>query len=269
MTRLVVALTIALLAIPGISSSAIAGKPPKCDGLVATIVGTDKSQVIRGTPKRDVIVAKGGNDRIFAGGGNDVICAGPGNDFIDAGRGMDRVFGGTGNDVLKGGPGKDLLDGGPGKDGCYPAAGGDRIRNCEDADLAVSIVIVSPSGEPTEKDDDADAVADDGEAIEFMIRVRNLGAKRSGSYGLVLSQVETGVECGFDHSGTTAGESLWPGAFNETTYSIEDGCATQPGMEWNVTIIASADVTNPDADLTNNEATARIDVTPAVTLPAP
>ena len=103
MARIIaVALVAALLAIPGASGPTLAAKP-RCDGLKATIVGTDKSQVMQGTAKADVIVAKGGSDRIFSGGGDDVICAGTGNDLIDAGSGKDRVFGGNGNDELKGG----------------------------------------------------------------------------------------------------------------------------------------------------------------------
>ena len=47
-----------------VASPASAAKP-KCQGKVATIVGTQKADIIRGTAKRDVIVAKGGADRIY------------------------------------------------------------------------------------------------------------------------------------------------------------------------------------------------------------
>jgi len=257
MSRVVViALTLALLAIPGVTGSSVEAKgKAKCNGLVATKVGTDRSQVIRGTKRDDVIVAKGGNDRIFAGAGNDVICAGGGKDHIVGDRGKDRIFGGSGNDTLKGGPGKDLLDGGKGRDGCYPAAGNDKLRGCEDADLVVTIL--GPS------------VVDDGAPIELTIRVTNSGAKRSGPYDLVLDQAPTNVICALDLSGSTAFMSVWPGAFNESSHAIPDGCATQPGNEWSVTITALVESANRDADESDNQATARIDVTPPVTLPLP
>ena len=197
MARIIaVALVAALLAIPGASGPTLAAKP-RCDGLKATIVGTDKSQVMQGTAKADVIVAKGGSDRIFSGGGDDVICAGTGNDLIDAGSGKDRVFGGNGNDELKGGFGRDLLDGGDGLDGCYPSAGGDRVVRCEESDLSVNII--APA-----------SVAKDA-PFAFTVRVRNLGSKRSGPVELQLSQVGTAVICGVDHSGSKVLESVWPG----------------------------------------------------------
>lgn len=256
MTRpVVLALTLALLAIPSASSSAIAGQPSKCDGLRATKVGTDRSQVIHGTKRDDVIVAKGGSDRIFAGAGDDVICAGPGNDIIDGGSGKDRILGGFGNDTLKGGPGKDFLDGGPGRDGCYPAAGGDKLKACEGADLAVTIL------GPT-------SVAS-GDPIDFDVRVTNNGSTRSGSYDLVLSQVQTSVLCGVDHSGTTSFGSVWPGAYAESSYAIPGGCVAQSGSEWYVTITAVVEPANPEADTTDNEATARLDITNSGALPTP
>ncbi len=120
-----------------------------CDGELATIVGTAKSDVLRGTNGADVIVALGGNDKIIAKGGDDVICAGPGNDVVGAGAGNDRVFGeagkdklkgqngddvlsgGVGNDKLIGGRGNDSLNGGRNRDVCKGQAGRDTARKCE------------------------------------------------------------------------------------------------------------------------------------------
>jgi len=129
-----------------------------CNGLAATIVGTDGNDRLRGTRGDDVIVALGGNDRIYAGNGNDVICAGAGRDFVDGGRGNDTVFAGSGNDtvwgnrgndtvwgeagndrlygksgsdVLDGGSGTDKIDGGSGTDTCTT---GERVTRCGDAD---------------------------------------------------------------------------------------------------------------------------------------
>jgi Ca2+-binding RTX toxin-like protein len=239
-------LALASLGVPGTISPVAAAKV-RCAGFEATKVGTDKSQVIRGTPRRDVIVAKGGNDRIFSYGGDDIICAGPGNDHIDAGAGRDRVFGGSGNDTLKGGAGRDLLDGGPGDDGCYPAAGGDRLVGCEDADLAVTI-----QGPTSVKE---------GATFEYLVSVRNVGARKSGLYDLVLTQAANLARCAIDHSGTVTSEALWPGAHAETRYVVTGGCARQPGTGWHVLVTALVVPTEPDADALNDQAQARIDLT--------
>ena len=234
-----------VLTIPSVSTT-VSGAVPKCEGFAATKIGTDRSQVIRGTDHRDVILAKGGADRIFTGDGNDVICAGPGNDVIDAGRGKDRIYGSGGNDTLRGGPGRDVLDGGNGRDGCYPAAGDDRLVHCEEADLEVTIT--SPTS------------VDDGKPIDFTVRVTNKGSTRSAPYDLVLALTQTAVLCLDDLSGTTSFQAIWPGAYAETDHTITDGCKTQPGSDWNITIRATVEMTDPDPDATNDEATARIDI---------
>ncbi len=87
-----------------------------CNGLKATIVGTNRDDGIVGTSGADVIVGLGGNDIIYGLGGNDVICGGTGDDRISGGTGNDRIFGETGNDVLQGDSGNDLLHGGAGND---------------------------------------------------------------------------------------------------------------------------------------------------------
>jgi hypothetical protein len=92
------------------------GKPPRCDGKRATLVGTAKRNHLRGTRHADVIVALGGNDVINAGGGNDLVCAGSGNDRVAGGSGNDRLLGGSGADRLVGNKGRDRCSGGPGRD---------------------------------------------------------------------------------------------------------------------------------------------------------
>ena len=96
---------------------------PTCNGIPATIVGTEKSEVIHGTKGNDVIVALGGHDNVFGGKGDDLICAGDGadkvegqngNDVVFGGNGPDKLIGGLGNDELYGEAGKDALVGGPG-----------------------------------------------------------------------------------------------------------------------------------------------------------
>jgi hypothetical protein len=247
MSRLVViAITVALLAIPVVSSTAIAATP-RCDGLRATIVGTSGPDTLRGTSRRDVIVSRGGADKIFGRGGNDVICSGSGRDIIVAGAGKDRVFGGAGNDKLKGGAGWDVLDGGPDKDACYKNTNGGKLKNCEEADLRVTVT--SP------------ASVDDGETIRFTVRVKNIGAKPS-PYDLVLKRVATGTECTNDYSGTYPGVKLQPRQWAEVWH--EQSCEII-GADPHVTMTATAKTTAHDDDLSNNTAGSRTDISPAPT----
>lgn len=92
----------------------------RCDGRLATIVGTNEHDILRGTDGPDVIVAGAGGDWVDAGAGDDVVCGGPGRDTILGETGDDRLFGQA--DVVKGGGGAlpgvygDRLDGGEGDD---------------------------------------------------------------------------------------------------------------------------------------------------------
>jgi Ca2+-binding RTX toxin-like protein len=93
--------------------------PPTCNGLAATIVGTEGTDRLFGTSGQDVIVAGGGGrDQVWGFGGNDTLCGEAGKDELDGDRGNDTLNGGNGNDALLGGTGKDKLNGGKGKDKC-------------------------------------------------------------------------------------------------------------------------------------------------------
>ena len=129
----------------------VAGEPipnaPTCNGQPATIVGTNKRDVIRGTAGRDVIWTGGGNDVILSGRGGDIICSGPGHDrirggvgsdYIDAGPGRDRVRGGSGADVLNGENGRDSLEGGPGDDVLTGGRGDDTLSGDAGKDILFS-----------------------------------------------------------------------------------------------------------------------------------
>ena len=114
--------------------------PVLCNGLPATIVGTDGNDYLVGTPGNDVIHGLAGNDTIFGLGGGDVICGGPGRDKLSGNRGNDKLFGDAGNDVLKGGRGRDRLsgqsgndamDGQSGSDRCDGGSGTDKATRCE------------------------------------------------------------------------------------------------------------------------------------------
>lgn len=87
---------------------------PTCQGLRATCVGTEGSDLIWGTEDDDVIVGGGGDDVIHGDAGDDTICGGPGNDVIHGARGEDALFGEEGSDVLFGARDEDVLFGGPG-----------------------------------------------------------------------------------------------------------------------------------------------------------
>ena len=137
---------------------------PTCNGLEATIIGTDGRDNLRGTPGDDVIVGLGGPDRIVGLGGNDTICGGTGRDFIRGNNGRDTIFGEGGrdrihggggrdaihgmggNDLLLGGNGDDHIDGGIGDDRADAADGADTckdtpfVKNCEELIGLVSVV---------------------------------------------------------------------------------------------------------------------------------
>ena len=137
------ALVVALLVS---AAPASARAEARCDGQLATIVGTNGSDTLRGTPRRDVIVAKGGDDVVIAGKGHDLVCGGSGVDILRGGRGrdtlLDRVssvaagsravlaeegvtqYGGAGNDTLVGTGGSDYLSGGGGSDELRAGNGG-------------------------------------------------------------------------------------------------------------------------------------------------
>ena len=111
------------VALPATASAAAAR--PRCDGEVATIVGTARRDDLAGTPGRDVIVGLGGDDRLRGLGGDDVLCGGPGRDRLEGGEGADRIFAGRAGvvrhragtshrpDSIDGGSGDDYLDIGP------------------------------------------------------------------------------------------------------------------------------------------------------------
>src|SRR5687768_12842414 len=75
------ALTALALAAP-VGVAAAAPKAPTCDGLTATIVGTNGDDTLTGTTGDDVIVGLGGDDVIVGDLGADRICGGTGDDTL-------------------------------------------------------------------------------------------------------------------------------------------------------------------------------------------
>jgi hypothetical protein len=96
-------------------------KPTRCEGRIATLLGTGGRDVLSGSVGPDVIATGSGRDVVRGSRGADRICTGPGRDVIS---------GGTGRDRLVGGKGRDRLFGGPGRDRCPGAGVGDRLRSC-------------------------------------------------------------------------------------------------------------------------------------------
>jgi Ca2+-binding RTX toxin-like protein len=99
--------------------------PPTCNGVLATIVGTDAANFLVGTARPDVIAGLAGNDVIFGLGSDDIICGGGGHDTIYGNTGDDTVAGERGSDALFGGFGEDQLNGGTGDDRLFGEAGRD------------------------------------------------------------------------------------------------------------------------------------------------
>lgn len=106
-----------------------------CEGLHATIVGTNAGETLVGTSGDDVIVGLGGKDIIDGGLGDDVICAGSGNDIVDGGGGRDVIYGGWGKDKLLGGVGVDFIFGGLHGDTIKGQGGGDRVYGGDHQDV--------------------------------------------------------------------------------------------------------------------------------------
>jgi Ca2+-binding RTX toxin-like protein len=111
------------LIIAGVLSAPASAAVPRCLGVKATIVGTDRADTLIGTKHKDVIVGLGGGDTIKGGRHSDLICGGNGADTIKGGNGIDLIVGEAGNDQLYGnggyfdqivpGAGDDLVNNGP------------------------------------------------------------------------------------------------------------------------------------------------------------
>lgn len=108
-----------------------------CDGLPATILGTDGSDNLLGTAGDDVIVTLGGDDLVDAAGGSDIVCGGDGADILIGGTGNDRLFGENGDDDLRGDDGDDFMSGGSGQDALRGNAGNDQLTGDAGDDVMV------------------------------------------------------------------------------------------------------------------------------------
>jgi len=107
----------------------------RCDGRVATRIGTSSADRIVGTSGVDVIVGLGGNDELIGMGGDDFLCGGPGDDELKGGNGADRLFGDRGKDFILGGYGPDVLVGGYGADRMNGQNGNDELFGSQGNDV--------------------------------------------------------------------------------------------------------------------------------------
>lgn len=105
---------------------------------MASINGTQYSDLLNGSSSADVIKGFGYGDEIYGNGGNDTIYGGTsvivapeddddGDDYLDGGAGDDKLFGGVGDDLLVGGTGNDRLTGGDGGDTLLTGDGNDVV----------------------------------------------------------------------------------------------------------------------------------------------
>lgn len=119
------------------SSSSSSDARLTCNGLPATIVGTNGNNILIGTPGDDVIVALGGNDVVNGRGGNDTICLGNGDDIANGNDGRDWISGGNGRDMIRGNDGRDMLMGDNGRDYLNGDNGEDALFGGNGDDLVI------------------------------------------------------------------------------------------------------------------------------------
>jgi Ca2+-binding RTX toxin-like protein len=124
-----------------LSLPAMAQTEALCFGEVATIVGTQRADILVGTRGRDVFLGLDGNDTIVGRHGDDFLCGDAGDDRLIGGSGndvlqgdtdafgQDLLIGGRGNDRLSGQLGDDVLVGGAGDDELYGGDADDESLN--------------------------------------------------------------------------------------------------------------------------------------------
>ena len=120
---------VGLIVVLSQGSSPVSGQEiPTCNGLPATIVGTEGRDILTGTDGPDVIVGLGGNDVIRGMAGDDTLCGGNGRDRLFGGEGNDVVLGGKKNDIVKGDQGRDVLHGNQGNDRVFGGGAADILE---------------------------------------------------------------------------------------------------------------------------------------------
>ena len=105
---------------------------------MATVIGTDGTDLINGTMQDDDIFGRQGNDLLDGRAGNDLVEGEDGNDIMWGRSGSDSLRGGEGDDVAFGGSGKDFFEGswaagpfGEGDDVAFGGSGNDSFDAVE------------------------------------------------------------------------------------------------------------------------------------------
>ena len=151
---------------------------------MATIDGTQETDILRGTPEADQISALGRNDLVSGLAGGDRIFGGADNDILLGNRGRDTLVGGSGDDSLYGGLGGDRLFGSDGNDLLFGNLGSDTLTGGSGNDLFV----LGPTANAqivTDFNDGSDLIGLDG--IEFA----ELELSQTGD-DVLLQEVGTG-----------------------------------------------------------------------------
>jgi Ca2+-binding RTX toxin-like protein len=118
--RAVLVAALAVVATLVVAAVPAGADPVFCNGVEATIVGTDQADIINGTEGDDVIAALAGDDAVLGFGGNDLMCAGDGKDTVVGGVGDDTIFGEQRADYLYGNDGNDTIVSGRTRPVDYP-----------------------------------------------------------------------------------------------------------------------------------------------------
>ena len=212
-----------------------------CEGLPATLTGTEGNDNLLGTAGNDVIVALGGDDIVDGAGGDDIVCGGDGDDILIGGAGNDRLFGENGADDLRGGEDDDVISGGPGHDGLRGNSGNDQLTGDADDDVmlgaegtdqcdGVSGVDSADSACETRMNLDADVLfltlyAPDGTRLDGELYVPTDDAAVNGTRGVawVIRHGAQGTYAG----GVAQSAGLWGIAQGFTVLSLN-------GRDWGV-----------------------------------
>ena len=125
MNRIITVLTCISLTLAGLGQNVVASdnhkthgahKKIRCEGQIANVLGTNKSDSIvigdDGTATvNGQLVSFSGPAVVYAGNGNDTVLGGSNDDIVCGGNGRDHIEGGEGNDTLHGNNGQDRIYG--------------------------------------------------------------------------------------------------------------------------------------------------------------
>ena len=202
-TFLTTTLLAGAVAAAGLTGITPARAAETCNGLPATIIGTDGNDHRDGTPGKDVFLMKGGDNTVSGLGGDDTACMG------------------TGDDTFTGGPGDDTFVAEPFADGRDDFFGDDGKNQSGAADLATY------AARTTAVNVSLDGSHNDGQAGEGdNIAGADVDAVRGGSGDDVLTERNVGQRTLFGGPGDdtlSGGFNLFAEAGDDTLIHIAGG----------------------------------------------